>query len=320
MGYVGEEGENVLQVAVVALGPHVLVGRPPDELGRDPHATVGPEDRALEERVHPELARDVLHREGLALVPHHRVARGHPEGTDLRELGDERVVEAVHEVVLGGVVGEVVEGEDGDRADPGRAAFPRHERAQAGQLPDGRGPECQKDRGGGRPAPGDACGKAPRQASPARRAGPRRGPAAAGAGRSPTGSAGAGPSRDSGHERGRIAGACRRSTLSSGGGSSRRMAEISSAEVSARGTAARPSPSRTASRRGRRCRRGCRRAGRAAARGPCRRGCRRRCPRPSEWRSGPRSSRRPTRATHFARPKSSTFTRPVAADHDVARA
>ncbi|HSD65160.1 MAG TPA: hypothetical protein VLF95_00585, partial [Vicinamibacteria bacterium] len=48
---VGEEGEDVPEVPVVALGPDVLVGLAPDELRRDPDPVPAPQDRAFDEGV-----------------------------------------------------------------------------------------------------------------------------------------------------------------------------------------------------------------------------------------------------------------------------
>ena len=50
--------ENVVEVAVVALGPHVVAGRAVDQLGGDPHPAAGLADAAFEHVADAELARD----------------------------------------------------------------------------------------------------------------------------------------------------------------------------------------------------------------------------------------------------------------------
>ena len=70
---------DFLPRALVAVRPQVLVALAVNELGRDPNAVTGTEDRSLEDGVHVELPGDLRQRLVRALVAHDR--RG---GDDLK--------------------------------------------------------------------------------------------------------------------------------------------------------------------------------------------------------------------------------------------
>ena len=55
------DGEDVGQLAVVALGPQMAAARGVDELRGDAHAVAGLADAAFEHEAHAELAADLLH-------------------------------------------------------------------------------------------------------------------------------------------------------------------------------------------------------------------------------------------------------------------
>jgi hypothetical protein len=104
-----------VKVAVVALGPDVLVGRAADELRGDPDPVPLPQDGALDEGIDAQLLRDVFQRLLFAPVLHDGGPRRDAEDSQFRDFRDERVVHSVHEVVLGGVVHQVFERQDGER-------------------------------------------------------------------------------------------------------------------------------------------------------------------------------------------------------------
>ena len=54
--HLAEQVQDVPQVAVVVLGPEVLVIISPDQLGGDSHPAFDPQDRAFHNSVHIELA------------------------------------------------------------------------------------------------------------------------------------------------------------------------------------------------------------------------------------------------------------------------
>jgi hypothetical protein len=126
--------EHVFDLAVVAVGPQRLVHSCGDELHRDAHALADEQRRALEDRVHAQLARDLGQRPGHALVLHRRRARDHAERLEARELRDQRLGHAVGEVLLRGVVRDVVERQHRQRTDGVGLARPGLRAALAGLL------------------------------------------------------------------------------------------------------------------------------------------------------------------------------------------
>src|SRR5438552_1016843 len=80
------EREEVPRVALVMAGPEVAVGRRVHELRGDPHAPGAPRDRALDDAVDTQLARDLGQWLAAALVAHHGLARDHPHGPDGSEV------------------------------------------------------------------------------------------------------------------------------------------------------------------------------------------------------------------------------------------
>ena len=107
--------EDVLEVAVVALGPEVAVGLGVDQLHGDADALARLAHAALDDVLHAELARDLLHVDRLALVLERRVARDHEQLAEARQLGDDVLGDAVGEEFLLGIAAHVVERQDGDR-------------------------------------------------------------------------------------------------------------------------------------------------------------------------------------------------------------
>ena len=71
------DGEDVLELAIVALGPDMGFGLAVDELDGDPDPIARLAYASFGDVVHPELARDLLGLDGLALVDEHGVAGDH---------------------------------------------------------------------------------------------------------------------------------------------------------------------------------------------------------------------------------------------------
>ena len=65
--------------------------------------------------VHPELARDLLGLDGLALVHEHGVAGDHEQLAEARHFGDDVLSEPVDEKLLLRVAAHIVERQNGDR-------------------------------------------------------------------------------------------------------------------------------------------------------------------------------------------------------------
>ena len=94
------EREDVLQVAVVALGPDVVVGFGIDQLHRDAHPVAGLAHAAFDDVLHAELARDLLHVHRLALVLERGVARDDEQVAEARQVGQDVLGQAVGEEFL----------------------------------------------------------------------------------------------------------------------------------------------------------------------------------------------------------------------------
>src|SRR6516162_3330078 len=72
-------GEDVAEVAVVAIGPDVSAGDCIDQLRGDAHPIAGLADAPFEDVAHPQLPPDPIHIGGLALVAAARIASYHEE-------------------------------------------------------------------------------------------------------------------------------------------------------------------------------------------------------------------------------------------------
>ena len=77
--------EDVLERAVEAIGPEMCAGRRVDELAGDAHPVAGLAHAAFEHVAHAELAADLLHVDGAALVGEARIARDHEQPADARQ-------------------------------------------------------------------------------------------------------------------------------------------------------------------------------------------------------------------------------------------
>ena len=108
------QGEDVLQWAVVALGPQVTAGGGVDQLRGDPHLLVRFLHAAFQHVAHAHLFPHVLHLHRFAFVGEGRVAGDDKETGDAGEVAGEHFGDAVAEVVLLGVFAHVVEGQDDD--------------------------------------------------------------------------------------------------------------------------------------------------------------------------------------------------------------
>ena len=122
------QGEDVVQVAVVALGPDVIAARAFDQLGGDAHALAGLAHAALEHMTDLELPRDLGHVDVFALERKGRIAGDHRKRGDLAQVGGDVFADAVAEILLLGIAAHVDERQHAD-GDPGRAAGTRLPRA-----------------------------------------------------------------------------------------------------------------------------------------------------------------------------------------------
>jgi len=71
--------EDVVERAVEAVGPDMRAARRVDQLGGDAHPVGGFAHRAFEHIAHAQLARHLLHIDGLAFVGKTRIAGDHEQ-------------------------------------------------------------------------------------------------------------------------------------------------------------------------------------------------------------------------------------------------
>ena len=128
------DGEDVFELAVVALRPQVVSGCRLDQLGGHAHPVGGLAHASFEYVSNAQVAAHFLDLDRRALVGEHRVAGDDEEPRYLRKRGDDVVGDAVGEVLLLGIGAHVVEWQDGDRG------LVRHRRggARLGGGGDGR--------------------------------------------------------------------------------------------------------------------------------------------------------------------------------------
>ncbi len=131
--------EDVLQDAVVAVGPEMEPVGAVDELGGNADAVAGLADAPLQHRPHPQVRGHPGDVHGFAAVLGHRVAGRHPESLDLGEIGEDVLGDPRAEVLALLVGGEVLEVEHGQRrpvGGGGPAHLGRgHFQGDGGQLP-----------------------------------------------------------------------------------------------------------------------------------------------------------------------------------------
>ena len=104
--------QDIAQIAVVGLGPEVLVGGRPNELGGNAHSRTRTDDRPFNDCVHVQFARNC--RQGLLcpLVLHDRSTRDDAQRADFSEVGNQLVGHAVGEEFLRRVAGQIVQRQD----------------------------------------------------------------------------------------------------------------------------------------------------------------------------------------------------------------
>ena len=104
--------EDVVERAFETVGPQMRAGGRVDELPGDANAVRGLADAAFQHVAHAELAADLLHVDGAALVGEAGVARDHEQPADARKRGDDVLDYAVCEVFLLWVAAPVLKWQD----------------------------------------------------------------------------------------------------------------------------------------------------------------------------------------------------------------
>src|SRR5919106_2851114 len=105
-------GEDVLQLAVVLLGPDMLAGFGVDQLAGDADAAARRSDAALQDIANSEVPGDLPDIDGFALVNEARIPGDDEEPTQARQRRDDVLGHAVSEVILLGIATQIGEGQD----------------------------------------------------------------------------------------------------------------------------------------------------------------------------------------------------------------
>src|SRR5208282_59783 len=109
------QGENIVDRAVIALGPDMPAGVRFDQLASDADAGCRLAHAAFEHIAHPELASDLANVWRLALVSEARISRDHEQPFDARQAGDDVLNHAVDKIILLGISAHVLERQHRDR-------------------------------------------------------------------------------------------------------------------------------------------------------------------------------------------------------------
>ena len=106
--------KNIRELAVVAIGPDVLVGAPIDQLDDHPNAVSGFSDASLEQIVGAELAGDTAEVNGLTLVFERRVAGDDEKAAKTGKLREDFLRQPVGEELLLGIAAHIGQRQHGD--------------------------------------------------------------------------------------------------------------------------------------------------------------------------------------------------------------
>src|SRR5207253_6181296 len=111
------QSQHVLHVPLEAVGPEMPVGRAIDELRGNPKAIARALYGAFYDAIHIQFVRDLGKRFIRPAVTHDGRSRDNLKGADLRKIGDQRIRDALSEILLFRIVREVLQGQYSDRVD-----------------------------------------------------------------------------------------------------------------------------------------------------------------------------------------------------------
>ena len=109
------DGKHVRHMTVVALRPAVGAADRVDQLRRHAQSFAVAADAALDHVANAQLLADPAHVDRTALVLERGVACDHDQAGEPRQLSDDVVGDAVAEILLAWITGDVLERQDGDR-------------------------------------------------------------------------------------------------------------------------------------------------------------------------------------------------------------
>ena len=106
--------ENVGHIAIVIVGPDVLIGVGIDQLHVHAHPVSRSADASLKNIGNTKRLADFAKVRRPASVLHHRCARNHPEIAYLRQVGKHVVLHAVGEIGVFFFIAQIFKWQDGD--------------------------------------------------------------------------------------------------------------------------------------------------------------------------------------------------------------
>src|SRR6266576_1565376 len=107
--------EDVVEIAVVALGPKMIASRSIDKLSRNPKAVAALSDRAFEHVADAKLASHLLHIDCAPFVGEARIPCDNEKPVKFRKCCNDFLDHSVREILLVGVTAHVLERQDRDR-------------------------------------------------------------------------------------------------------------------------------------------------------------------------------------------------------------
>jgi hypothetical protein len=108
------DGKNILQVAIIVLGPKMARALGIDQLRGDPDAVSSLANAPLQNVTDPEVASDVAHVSRLPLPLEARIAGDDEESAKARQLSGDVLGEAIDKIFLLRISAQIGEGEDRD--------------------------------------------------------------------------------------------------------------------------------------------------------------------------------------------------------------
>ena len=94
------QGDDLADFALVGPRPQAERGAALDELRRQAHPRADAQERSFEHRIDVQLAGDLRNRLGAAFVTHRRGPRNDAQRIELSDFPDERVGNAICEILL----------------------------------------------------------------------------------------------------------------------------------------------------------------------------------------------------------------------------
>ena len=105
--YFGLQRQDILRIALIFLGPEMLVRGRLNELRGDANLAAGAEDGAFHDAIHSEFASDLRNRFVHSAITKNGSSGDYVQGTDLGEIRDELVGHTIREELFVRIIGKI---------------------------------------------------------------------------------------------------------------------------------------------------------------------------------------------------------------------